>query len=145
MDKPKRNNGTISFSDKSQKEEVRRILRDTRLQNLMPDNIRGKDGLMVLWAVRFLKNLADKGKMRYEVPMFEDDSAEKQGMMAELEQLRKENETLKEMLLYDDSQENVPEGGEYQMPEDYEADMMAIAMMSPMERQSRIKRIPFRI
>ena len=52
MDKPKRNNGTISFSDKSQKEEVQRILREKRLQNLMPDNIRGKDGLMVLWAVR---------------------------------------------------------------------------------------------
>lgn len=145
MDKPKRNNGTISFSDKSQKEEVQRILREKRLQNLMPDNIRGKDGLMVLWAVRFLKNLADKGKMRYEVPMFEDDSAEKQSMTEELERLRRENETLKERLRYDDSQEKATEGEDFQLPEDYEADMMAIAMMSPMERQSRIKRIPFRI
>lgn len=147
MDKPKRNNGTISFSDKSQKEEVQRILREKRLQNLMPNNIRGKDGLMVLWAVRFLKNLADKGKMRYEVPMFEDDSAEKQGMTEELERLRKENETLKEKLRSNDNGEKATVGEESQEPEecDYEPDLMGLVMMQPMERQSRIKRIPFRI
>lgn len=76
MEKPKRNNGTISFSDKSQKEEVQRILMQPNLQNLMPENIRKKDGLKVLWAVRYLKNLADTGKIRLEVPMFCDNSVE---------------------------------------------------------------------
>lgn len=90
MDKPKRNNGTISFSDKSQKEEVQRILREKRLQNLMPDNIRGKDGLMVLWAVRYLRNLADKGKMRYEVPMFEEESEEKRQLLSRISDLERD-------------------------------------------------------
>ena len=142
MDTRKRNNGVISFTDKSQKEEVQRILRDTRLQNLMPENVRNKDGLMVLWAVRFLKNLADKGKMRYEVPMFEDDSAEKQGLLAELEQLRQENKTLKEKLRSNDNGEKATVDGECQEPEeyDYEPDLMAVTMMQPMKRESRIKR-----
>lgn len=146
MDTRKRNNGVISFTDKSQKEEVQRILRDTRLQNLMPESVRNKDGLMVLWAVRFLKNLADKGKMRYEVPMFEDDSAEKQGLLAELEQLRRENETLKEKLRSIDNGEEATVNGECQEPEeyDYEPDLMAVTMMQPMKRESRIKRIILR-
>ena len=146
MDTRKRNNGVISFTDKSQKGEVQRILRDTRLQNLMPESVRNKDGLMVLWAVRFLKNLADKGKMRYEVPMFEDDSAEKQGLLAELEQLRQENKTLKEKLRSNDNGEKATVDGECQEPEeyDYEPDLMAVTMMQPMKRESRIKRIILR-
>lgn len=146
MEPKKRNNGVISFTDKSQKEEVQRILRDTRLQNLMPESVRNKDGLMVLWAVRFLKNLADKGKMRYEVPMFEEDSAEKQGMTEELERLRKENETLKEKLRSNDNGEKATVDGECQEPEeyDYEPDLMAVTMMQPMKRESRIKRIILR-
>lgn len=93
MEPKKRNNGTISFSDKGQKEEVRAILRDKRLQNLMPENIRGKDGKMVLWAVRYLMNLVDKGKIRVEVPLFEDDSQE-------LRQLKEENARLKRTVYF---------------------------------------------
>lgn len=142
MEQKKRNNGVISFTDKSQKEEVQRILRDTRLQNLMPESVRNKDGLMVLWAVRFLKNLADKGKMRYEVPMFEEDSQEKQGLMAELERLRQENKTLKEKLRSNDNREEATVEEECQVPEDYDPDLMAVVMMQPIERKSLIKRIP---
>ena len=146
MEPKKRNNGVISFTDKSQKEEVQRILRDTRLQNLMPESVRNKDGLMVLWAVRFLKNLADKGKMRYEVPMFEEDSQEKQGLLAELEQLRQENKTLKEKLRSNDNGEKATVDGECQEQEEfnYEPDLMAVTMMQPMKRESRIKRIILR-
>jgi len=145
MEQKKRNNGVISFSDKSQKEEVQRTLRDKRLQNLMPDNVRGKDGLMVLWAVRFLKNLADKGKMRYEVPMFEDDSAEKQGLMAELEQLRKENETLKEKLRSIDNREEATVDEECGEWEEFDySDLMEAIMMQPIEHKPKIKRTPIR-
>lgn len=146
MEPKKRNNGVISFTDKSQKEEVQRILRDTRLQNLMPESVRNKDGLMVLWAVRFLKNLADKGKMRYEVPMFEEDSAEKQGMTEELERLRKENETLKEKLRSNDNGEKATVGEESQEMEeyDYEPDLMELVMMQPIERKPLIRRIPIK-
>ena len=90
MEPKKRNNGTISFSDKSQKEEVRSILREKRLQNLMPGDIKGKDGKMVLWAVRYLKNLADKGKIRVEVPMFEDNSQEKNNLLEENANLKRD-------------------------------------------------------
>lgn len=146
MNSKKRNNGVISFTDKSQKEEVQRILRDTRLQNLMPESVRNKDGLMVLWAVRFLKNLADKGKMRYEVPMFEEDSQEKQGLLAELEQLRQENKTLKEKLRSNDNGEKATVGEEPQEPEecDYEPDLMELVMMQPIERKPLIRRIPIK-
>lgn len=61
MDKPKRNNGTISFSDKSQKEEVQAILQQPNILERMPESIRNKDGLKVLWACRCLKDLADAG------------------------------------------------------------------------------------
>lgn len=88
--KAKRNNATISFTDKSQKEEVQAILREQRLQNLMSDDVKGKDGKMVLWAIRYLKYLADNGKMRIEVPMFEDDSQEKQQMLDEIAQLKRD-------------------------------------------------------
>lgn len=145
MEQKKRNNGVISFTDKSQKEEVQRTLRDKRLQNLMPDNVRGKDGLMVLWAVRFLKNLADKGKMRYEVPMFEDDSAEKQGLMAELEQLKQENKTLKEKLRSIDNGEEATADEECGEWEEFDySDLMEAIMMQPIEHKPKIKRTPIR-
>ena len=37
--KKKRNNATISFTDKSQKEEVQKILREELLQRFMPKDI----------------------------------------------------------------------------------------------------------
>lgn len=95
MEPKKRNNGTISFSDKSQKEEVRAILREKRLQNLMPADIKGKDGKMVLWAIRYLKNLADTGKIRLEVPLFEEESQELQQLKDDNQQLRQENQKLR--------------------------------------------------
>ena len=88
--KTKRNNATISFTDKTQKEEIQAILREQRLQNLMPDDVKGKDGKMVLWAVRYLKHLANNGKMRVEVPMFEDDSQEKHQLLEENARLKRD-------------------------------------------------------
>jgi len=88
-EKPKRNIVTICFSDRAMKEEIQTILREPRIQNLMPEDVRGKDGKMVHWAVKHLKFLADKGKMRVEVPMFEEESS------AELRQLLDENDRLK--------------------------------------------------
>ncbi len=93
-DKPKRKVATICFSDKAVKEEIQNILREPRIQNLMPAEIRGKDGKMVHWAVRHLKFLADKGKMRVEVPMFEEENS------AQLRQLLDENAMLKQQLAF---------------------------------------------
>ena len=78
--------------------------------------------------------------------MFEDDSAEKQGLLAELEQLRRENETLKEKLRSNDNGEEATVDRECQETEEYEyePDLMEIAMMQPMKRESRIKRIILR-
>lgn len=90
MEPKKRNNGTISFSDKSQKEEVRSILREKRLQNLMPGDIKGKDGKTVLWAVRYLKNLADSGKIRLQVPIFEEESEEKRQLLSRISDLERD-------------------------------------------------------
>ena len=62
--KKKRNNATISFTDKSQKEEVQKILREELLQKFMPKDIKGKDGLMVLWAIRTLKEFISKRELK---------------------------------------------------------------------------------
>lgn len=64
MEKKKRNNATISFTDKSQKEKVQTILREELLQRLMPKDIKGKDGLMVLWATRALKKIIEKRELK---------------------------------------------------------------------------------
>lgn len=63
----KRNNATISFTDKSQKEEVQAILHEPHLQKLMPPSVRGKDGKMVLWMARYLRDIVELGV----VPDFE--------------------------------------------------------------------------
>ncbi len=62
--KKKRNNATISFTDKSQKEEVQKILREELLQRFMPKDIKGKDGLMVLWAIRKLKKFISNSELK---------------------------------------------------------------------------------
>lgn len=97
-DQKKRNNATITFSDKSQKETLLLQLNSVKLQNLMPDNIKGKDCRMVIWAVDYLYNLAKKGKIRVEVPLFEEDSQEKQQLIEENEQLRKQISHLEQMV-----------------------------------------------
>ena len=137
MEKKKRNNATVTFSDKSQKEQLLRHLNSVQLQNLMPDSVKGKDCQKVLWAVEYLHRLAVDGKIRVEVPMFEADSQEKQGLLDEIERLKAENETLKKQL---QTNEKPNDCGDFEVPEDYEADMMAIAMMQPMEHKPRIKR-----
>ncbi len=62
--KKKRNNATISFTDKSQKEEVQKILREELLQRFMSKDIKGKDGLMVLWAIRKLKEFISNSELK---------------------------------------------------------------------------------
>lgn len=78
-EKKKRNNATVTFSSKAEKEQ---------LQNLMPDGVKRKDCKKVLWAVDYLYKLALKGRIRIEVPMFETDSQEKQLLIEENEQLK---------------------------------------------------------
>ena len=57
----KRDNATITFSHKNQKEEILSVLGDNRLRQLMPVEIRGKDSLMVLWLARYIKGLVEFG------------------------------------------------------------------------------------
>lgn len=75
----KRHNATVTFSRKEQKEEMLQYLNSVQLQNIMPDDVKGKDCLKVLWAVEYLHRLAVDGKIRVQVPMFEENSQEKQG------------------------------------------------------------------
>lgn len=85
----KRHNATITFSRKEQKEEMLQHLNSVQLQNLMPDDVKKTDCLKVLWAVEYLHRLAIEGKMRVQVPMFEEDSQEKQGLLDEISRLKK--------------------------------------------------------
>jgi len=87
-EKKKRNNATITFSDKAQKEKLLLQLNSMQLQNLMPESARGKDCQKVIWAVDYLYNLAIKGKIRVQVPMFEEDSQEKFLLIEEIQRLK---------------------------------------------------------
>ena len=87
MEKKKRHNATVTFSRKEQKEEMLQHLNSVQLQNLMPEEVREKDCLKVLWAVEYLHRLAVDGKIRVQVPMYEEDSQEKQGLLDEIAQL----------------------------------------------------------
>lgn len=98
-EKKKRNNATVTFSSKAEKEQLLQQLNSKQLQNLMPDGVKRKDCKKVLWAVDYLYKLALKGRIRIEVPMFETDSQEKQLLIEENEQLKaklKELGTLRE-------------------------------------------------
>ena len=89
----KRNNATITFSQKEQKERLLQQLNSVQLQNLMKDSTSGdaykKDCQKVIWAVGYLYDLAVKGKIRVQVPLFEENSQEKQGMLEEIDALKK--------------------------------------------------------
>lgn len=87
-EKKKRNNATVTFSSKAEKEQLLQQLNSKQLQNLMPDGVKRKDCKKVLWAVDYLYKLALKGRIRVEVPMFETDSQEKQLLIEENEQLK---------------------------------------------------------
>lgn len=87
-EKKKRNNATVTFSSKAEKEQLLQQLNSKQLQNLMPDGVKRKDCKKVLWAVDYLYKLALKGRIRIEVPMFETDSQEKQLLIEENEQLK---------------------------------------------------------
>lgn len=97
MEKKKRNNATVTFSRKEQKEEMLQYLNSVQLLNLMPDNVKGKDCKMVLWAVEYLHRLAVDGKIRVQVTMYEEDSQEKQGMIDEIARLKAEIKQLQSM------------------------------------------------
>ena len=98
-EKKKRNNATITFSDKAQKEKLLLQLNSMQLQNLMPDSARGKDCQKVIWAVDYLYNLAVKGKIRVQIPMFEEDSQEKHLLLDKIERLKKQLHCQDEMQL----------------------------------------------
>lgn len=93
-EKKKRNNATVTFSSKAEKEQLLQQLNSKQLQNLMPDGVKRKDCKKVLWAVDYLYKLALKGRIRIEVPMFETDSQEKQLLIEENEQLKAKLEEL---------------------------------------------------
>lgn len=93
----KRHNATITFSRKEQKEEMLQHLNSVQLQNLMPDEVKGKDCLKVLWAVEYLHRLAVDGKIRVQIPMFEEDSQEKRGLLDEISTLKAENKQLSDL------------------------------------------------
>ena len=93
----KRHNATVTFSRKEQKEEMLQYLNSVQLQNIMPDDVKGKDCLKVLWAVEYLHRLAVDGKIRVQVPMFEEDSQEKQGLLDEIDALKADNKRLSEL------------------------------------------------
>lgn len=88
VEKKKRNNATITFSDRAQKEKLLLQLNSIQLQNLMPECARGKDCQKVIWAVDYLYNLAVKGKIHVQVPMFEEDSQEKYQLIEEIQHLK---------------------------------------------------------
>lgn len=90
MEKKKRHNATVTFSRKEQKEEMLQYLNSVQLQNIMPDDVKGKDCLKVLWAVEYLHRLAVDGKIRVQVPIFEEDSQEKKGLLDEITRLKAE-------------------------------------------------------
>lgn len=72
-EKKNRNNATITFSQKGQKEQMLQYLNSKQLQSIMPDSIRGKDCQMVLWAVEYLHRLFVDGKLCVQ----EEEPAEK--------------------------------------------------------------------
>lgn len=90
MEKKKRHNATVTFSRKEQKEAMLQHLNSVQLQNLMPDEVKRTDCLKVLWAVEYLHRLAVDGKIRVQVPLFEEDSQEKQGLLDEIGRLKGE-------------------------------------------------------
>ena len=109
----KRHNATVTFSRKEQKEEMLQHLNSVQLQNLMPDDVKGKDCLKVLWAVEYLHRLAVDGKIRVQVPMFEADSQEKQGLLDEIARLKAELEKIKKSAAWVSKQMlNTPEYAE---------------------------------
>lgn len=109
----KRHNATVTFSRKEQKEEMLQHLNSVQLQNLMPDDVKEKDCLKVLWAVEYLHRLAVDGKIRVQVPMFEADSQEKQGLLDEIARLKAELEKIKKSAAWVSKQMlNTPEYAE---------------------------------
>lgn len=86
---------TVTFSRKKQKDEMLQLLKSPQLQNLMPKAIVSSVPMMVLWAVEYLYRLAVEGKIRIQVPMFEDESMEKKGLLDENARLKEENRRLR--------------------------------------------------
>ena len=55
METDKKNYATIIFTKDEHKVELLHILNDSRIQTIMPENIRGKAGKMLLWMARYMK------------------------------------------------------------------------------------------
>lgn len=70
MNMEKKNYSTIMFTKDEHKDEVLSILNDERVQALMPENIRGKAGKMVLWLARYIKIRSELGFMDFDQNTF---------------------------------------------------------------------------
>lgn len=79
---------SIGFRDGRMKDEISRILKEPALQELMPEDVKGVEGLMTHWAVCKLKELLDKGRLETPLPMFAPESAETIGMREEIDRLK---------------------------------------------------------
>ena len=55
MESDKKNYATVMFTKDEHKDELLRILNDSRMQAIMPESIRGKAGKMLLWMARYMK------------------------------------------------------------------------------------------
>lgn len=93
--KKKRNNATITFADKSQKEQLQAILRSETIQNLMPSTIRRTDYQMLLWAVEHLHQLAFEGKILADGQAIAEEFQKAQLLKYKINDLKIENEQMK--------------------------------------------------
>lgn len=70
MESDKKNYSTIMFTKDEHKEELLSILNDSRIQAIMPENIRGKAGKMLLWMARYMKCQLELGLLdEYQKPV----------------------------------------------------------------------------
>ena len=77
METDKKNYSTVMFTKDEHKDELLRILNDSRIQAIMPESIRGKAGKMLLWMARYMKCQLELGLLdEYQKPVtFNDISA----------------------------------------------------------------------
>lgn len=74
METDKKNYATIIFTKDEHKDELLHILNDSRIQTIMPENIRGKASKMLLWMARYIKCQLELGLLdEYQKPVTIDD------------------------------------------------------------------------
>lgn len=70
METDKKNYSTVMFTKDEHKDELLRILNDSRIQAIMPESIRGKAGKMLLWMARYMKCQLELGLLdEYQKPV----------------------------------------------------------------------------